>query len=429
MATLQTQTPTLPTMAERLFATRRQTVQLSEPLTDEDMTVQASDDASPTKWHLGHTTWFFETFVLIPHLPGYEVHDPNFGYCFNSYYESVGKRQPRQRRGLMTRPTVKAVLEYRSSVDRALEMLLAGPPGKNKDILSIIELGINHEQQHQELLLTDILAVLASQPLRPAYTAAPPALAEVTGGSPDDGGRWLDFEGGIARMGHDDTSFAWDNESPSHEVLLHPFRLAERLVTNADWLQFIDDGGYRQPLLWLADGWAAVNREGWTAPEYWEHQDGAWHAMGLEGFKPVVPNRPVSHISYYEADAFARWRGHRLPTEFEWEFAARSHNVASSVAAVGLHPPACKLEKHAQLQQMFDHVWQWTSSSYSPYPRYRPPEGAIGEYNGKFMVSQQVLRGSSCFTPPGHSRVTYRNFFYPNQRWQMTGLRLADDLD
>lgn len=391
----------------RLFATRQRSLARAAPLSAEDMTVQACDDASPAKWHLAHVTWFFETFVLLENLPGYCVYDPAFNYCFNSYYESQGARQPRSMRGLLTRPSLDSVLAYRAHVDAALAELFAARRPLPPELASIIELGINHEQQHQELLLTDILALFAASPLRPAYhpsTSQPLKLAA----EPAD---WIEFPGGIHKIGHEGTQFAWDNESPRHDALIHPFRLADRLVTNGEWLDFIADGGYRTASLWLADGYAMVQREGWPAPLYWEQHGADWQAMSLAGMVGVDRAAPVTHVSYFEADAFARWTGHRLPTEFEWETAA---------AAI----PSAR----AQLHDMFGAVWQWTQSAYLPYPHYRPPEGAIGEYNGKFMVSQQVLRGSSFATPPGHARTTYRNFFYPHHRWQFTGLRLASDI-
>ena len=389
-------------LIERLFATRRLSSALAAPLSPEDQVVQANDDASPTKWHLAHTTWFFETFILQPHLPGYRVFDETFNYCFNSYYETVGARHPRQARGLLTRPSCERVRDYRSHVDDALAAFCRTAAAQEPNLAALIELGVNHEQQHQELLLTDILSLFSAHPLRPAYRAprATPAreAAPLT---------WSAFGGGIERIGADAAAFHWDNEAPRHDALLQPFRLADRLVTNAEFRAFIADGGYQNPAHWLADGWALVKREGWTAPLYWEAREGADHQMSLEGLRPLDPHAPVAHVSYFEADAYARWAGKRLPTEFEWEHAASQGGL---------------------LRQMFGEVWQWTQSAYAPYPGYRAPAGALGEYNGKFMISQQVLRGASCVTPPGHSRATYRNFFYPYQRWQFTGLRLADDV-
>jgi len=385
-----------------LFRTRQHSLDIARPLSAEDMTVQPMEDASPTKWHLAHVTWFFETFILVPHAPGYRVFDDNFAYCFNSYYESAGPRQPRPFRGMLTRPSLDRVIDYRAHVDAALGQLSRNDGLEAGEIARLVEIGINHEQQHQELMLTDILALFAANPLRPAY--GEPAQRRDGGDTGDP--VWVSCPGGIRNVGHDSDGFAWDNERPAHPVLLQPYRLADRLVSNARWLEFIADGGYRNPLLWLSDGWSTVAREGWQAPLYWEERDGAWHQMSLAGLRPVDPAAPVCHISYYEADAFARWASRRLPSEFEWEHAATAG---------------------FDLRDLYGARWQWTQSAYLPYPGYRAPEGALGEYNGKFMVSQQVLRGASSATPAGHSRPTYRNFFYPRQRWQFTGLRLAAD--
>jgi ergothioneine biosynthesis protein EgtB len=412
-------------LENRLFDTRRLSHELAAPLGAEDMTVQAMEDASPTKWHLAHVTWFFETFILCEHLPGYRPFDDTFNYCFNSYYESQGPRQPRPRRGVLTRPSSERVLAYRAHVDDALAALFARRIAEEPEVARLIEVGINHEQQHQELLLTDILALFAANPLRPAYRARRPRAAAA---QPRPAG-WIDYAGGIRRAGHDGNGFAWDNETPVHDVLVHPFRLADRLVTNAEWLEFMADGGYRTAALWLADGWTAVNRDGWEAPLYWEQRDGQWLAMSLEGLQPVEQAAPVTHVSYFEADAFARWAGKRLPTEFEWEAAARDLPVTgNSLATRSLRPLPADGPAAGGPRQMFGDVWEWTQSAYLPYPGYRPPAGALGEYNGKFMVSQQVLRGGSCATPPGHTRATYRNFFYPHQRWQFMGLRLASEI-
>jgi ergothioneine biosynthesis protein EgtB len=396
---------------------------LAEPLSPEDMTVQPMDDASPTKWHLAHVTWFFEQFILKQHLAGYEPFDDAFNYCFNSYYESQGQRQPRGRRGVLTRPSSERVLVYRAHVDEALAQLGGG--GFSPEVARLIEVGINHEQQHQELLLTDILALFAANPLRPAYRQRKPRAA-----APEpDPTRWVEFAGGIRQAGHDGNGYHWDNEAPQHDTLIHPFGLADRLVTNGEWLEFMADGGYRTASLWLADGWTTVNREGWCAPLYWEECDGQWHGMSLEGLQPIDRAAPAAHVSYYEADAFARWTGKRLPTEFEWEIAAQDLPVKGTAFATrAFRPLPADGEGSPKLRQMYGDVWQWTQSAYLPYPGYKPPEGALGEYNGKFMISQQVLRGSSCATPEGHSRPTYRNFFYPHQRWQFVGLRLASEI-
>jgi ergothioneine biosynthesis protein EgtB len=410
-------------LENRLFDTRHLSEDLARPLSPEDMTVQAMEDASPTKWHLAHVTWFFETFILAKHLPGYRVFDETFNYCFNSYYESQGPRQPRPSRGVLTRPSAERVLAYRAHVDAGLAELFARGVGAGSELARLIEIGINHEQQHQELLLTDILALFAANPLRPPYRT--PQVREVAPELAAPG--WIDFPGGIAKVGHDGDGFAWDNEAPRHDALVHPFRLADRLVSNGEWLEFMADGGYRTAAHWLADGWTTVNREGWEAPLYWEQHDGRWLAMSLEGLQPVEPAAPVCHVSYYEADAFARWAGRRLPTEFEWEVAAGDLPVTAAPDAVEVRPLPAQAPT-GRPRQMFGAVWQWTQSAYLPYPGYRPPAGALGEYNGKFMVSQQVLRGGSCATPAGHTRATYRNFFYPHQRWQFMGLRLASEL-
>jgi ergothioneine biosynthesis protein EgtB len=408
-------------LAGRLLETRRRSRELAEPLSPEDMTVQAMEDASPTKWHLAHVTWFFETFILLAHLPGYRVFDDSFSYCFNSYYESLGPRQQRPRRGVLTRPSAERVMAYRAHVDEGLARLCKD--GVEGDIAQLIEVGINHEQQHQELLLTDILTLFAANPLRPAYRAPCPRPVR----SEPDAMGWVSFPGGIRQIGHDGVGCAWDNELRRHDALVHPFLLADRLVSNAEWLEFMADGGYRTASLWLADGWTTVNREGWQAPLYWEQRDGEWLAMSLEGLQRIDRAAPVCHVSYYEADAFARWAGKRLPTEFEWEAAAANLQPTGSPLDSGAFRPLPAPAADGSLRQMFGDVWQWTQSAYLPYPGYRPPAGALGEYNGKFMVSQQVLRGGSCATPPGHTRATYRNFFYPQQRWQFMGLRLASE--
>jgi ergothioneine biosynthesis protein EgtB len=352
------------------------------------------------------------------------VFDEAFNFCFNSYYESQGPRQPRPHRGLLTRPSSEQAFAYRAHVDGGLKKLFARGVEPGSEVARLVEIGINHEQQHQELLLTDILSLFAASPLRPAYRTPRPRTVEPAPAAPG----WIDFPGGIAKVGHGGEGFAWDNEAPRHDALVHPFRLADRLVTNGEWLEFMADGGYRTAAHWLADGWTMVNWEGWEAPLYWENRDGRWLAMSLEGLQPVEPAAPVCHVSYYEADAFARWAGRRLPTEFEWEAAAQGLASDGDGADMPKLRPLPAEPPTGRLRQMYGAVWQWTQSAYLPYPGYRPPEGALGEYNGKFMVSQQVLRGGSCATPPGHTRATYRNFFYPHQRWQFMGLRLAAEI-
>ncbi len=408
-------------LRDRLFRTRALSTELARPLSDEDQVVQANDDASPTKWHLAHTTWFFEAFVLKRFLAGYRTFDASFEYCFNSYYESVGPRQPRGKRGLLTRPSAGAVRDYRAYVDEALARLFAQDEVV-AEAAALAELGINHEQQHQELLLTDILSLFAAEPLKPAYTPASPGIC-VTEQAPLD---WVSFDGGIVEVGHEGQGFAYDNEGPRHEALLRSFKLANRSVTNEEWTQFIEDGGYATPTLWLADGWTTVKAQGWTAPLYWEEADGGFMQMSLLGFRPVDPAAPVCHVSCYEADAFARWAGKRLPTEFEWELASRGVACEGRTLGAG-HLRPMPAEAGGGLKQMYGDVWEWTGSAYLPYPGFKPAAGAVGEYNGKFMCNQLVLRGGSCATPDGHVRPTYRNFFYPHQRWQFMGLRLASD--
>ncbi len=430
-------TPTaddLPDLSRRLAEVRAHTLDLVQPLSDADATAQSMDDASPAKWHLGHTSWVFEAMVLTPHLPDYRPYDDRFSYLFNSYYESIGDRQPRPQRGMLTRPALDEVIAYRGHVDAALQRL-AQNKGDDPAVARALQLGLHHEQQHQELLLTDILHLFAQNPLRPAY--APFAMNAEAGTRPADAGGdaaaavWHDVAGGIMPVGADaEAGFAFDCETPRHDALVRPFRLAGRPVSNDDWLDFMADGGYGDPLLWLSDGWAMVQAENWRAPLYWqEHEDG-WRVMTLYGMRPVDPAAPVCHVSLYEADAYARWAGKRLPTEFEWEIAAAdlplSGNLGDGGALTPL-PPAVVDAPAPGPRQMFGDVWEWTASAYAPYPGFRPRDGAGGEYNGKFMSGQNVLRGGSCVTPGGHLRATYRNFFYPHQRWQFTGLRLAED--
>ncbi|MBG0803655.1 ergothioneine biosynthesis protein EgtB [Methylocystis sp. H4A] len=412
-------------LSDRLFETRRLSIELAAPLSAEDMVVQAMEDASPTKWHLAHTSWFFETFVLTPYLTGYPLFDAAFNYCFNSYYEHQGPRQPRPKRGLLTRPSLDRVLAYRQHVDLALTQLLAEQTDPPPALIHTLEVGIHHEQQHQELMLTDILSLFAANPLRPAYRPTQPRSIP----APREPLRWIDFAGGVYQIGHEGKDFAWDNEGPRHDVLLRPFRLADRLVTNWEWLAFVADGGYETATLWLSDGWAAITRENWHAPLYWESRDREWFEMSLEGLQPLSLDAPVAHVSYYEADAFARWSGKRLPTEFEWEVAAAiAPKQGNFLETAALRPMPAEAEPNGSPRQMFGDVWEWTQSAYLPYPGYRAPEGALGEYNGKFMVGQHVLRGGSCVTPQDHVRPSYRNFFYPHQRWQFLGLRLASEI-
>ena len=388
-------------LAARFSEVRGETEARASRLSPEDQQVQSMPDASPTKWHRAHTSWFFEQFLLGPRVPGYTPFDERFAFLFNSYYVAAGPRHARFNRGLVTRPTADEVARYRAHVDAAVLSLLSDlPASQEEEVAEILAIGLNHEQQHQELMLTDILHAFAQNPTLPAYDPdwRPPAPAGASGE--------VALTHGIRRFGHDGRGFSFDNESPSHEALVHDVRIARSLVTNRDWLAFMEDGGYRRAELWLSDGWMTAGQEDWAAPGYWRETGGRWWSMTLAGLTPVDLDAPVCHVSHYEADAFARWSGKVLPSEFEWEAAVRS----------------------GELDDAFGIVWQWTRSPYVAYPGYRPVEGALGEYNGKFMSNQMVLRGSSLATPEGHSRATYRNFFYPQQRWQFTGLRLADDV-
>ncbi len=379
---------------------RAETERRAASLSPEDQIVQSMSDASPAKWHRAHTTWFFEQFLLMPYAASYRPYDERFGYLFNSYYVAAGPRHARPKRGLVSRPDAAEIAEYRAHVDAAVATLLAdAPPDALGRIIEILEIGLHHEQQHQELMLTDILHAFSQNPIAPAYD---PSWRWPSDAAPGDD--WCELSEGIRTVGHQAAGFCFDNEMPAHRALVGPVRISRKLVTNRDWLTFIRDGGYARPELWLSDGWAAVTSEGWTAPGYWREIDGRWHALTLGGLRPIEEALPVCHISYYEADAFARWAGAHLPSEAEWEVAGRA----------------------GELNDAFGVVWQWTRSAYSPYPGYRPVAGALGEYNGKFMINQMVLRGSSVATPRGHARASYRNFFYPTARWQFTGLRLAD---
>jgi ergothioneine biosynthesis protein EgtB len=376
-------------------------------------------EASPAKWHLAHTAWFFETFVLEPQLPGYRPFHPGFRTLFNSYYNAVGEQYPRSRRGQLTRPGLGEILEYRDHVDRAMASLLDG--GIPEDVRDLIELGLHHEQQHQELILTDLKHLLSLNPLRPAYRDLdePPP----TGSPPIS---WSRREGGTRWIGHDGSGFGFDNEFPRHRVWVDAFELGSRLVTNREYLEFMGEGGYEQSALWLADGWTAVQERAWRAPAYWRRQDGAWVVFSLGGLRELRLDEPVCHVSFYEADAFARWADARLPTEAEWESAAQGAPLEGNLVESDLlHPAAPTRARSAGPSQLFGDVWEWTQSAYAPYPGYRPAAGAVGEYNGKFMSSQLVLRGGSCATPRSHIRPTYRNFFYPDARWQFSGIRLA----
>ncbi len=405
-------------------AVRQSSEALIAPLSDADATVQSMPDASPAKWHLAHTTWFFESFVLVPHLSGYRIFDDHFNFLFNSYYETVGARHPRPRRGLLTRPTLETVLFYREHVDAGVEKLLR--VNSCPRVAELVELGCHHEQQHQELLLTDILHLFAQSPLKPAYKVPAPLLVEPELGDVPD---YLPFDGGFVEIGHQGVGFAFDCEGPSHSVFIEPYRLADRPVTNREWIEFMVDGGYQSPLLWLSEGWAAARDQGWSMPLYWELRDDAYWTMTLRGAQPLDLDAPVTHVSYFEADAYATWSRRRLPTEMEWENAAQKVPLTGNFSGSGYLCPRPASGTGEGPRQIFGDVWEWTRSAFLPYPRFRPAAGAVGEYNGKFMSGQFVLRGGSCATPPGHIRRSYRNFFPPGMRWQFGGVRLADDAE
>ena len=404
-------------LSARYRDVRRQSLLLAEPLTDEDCGAQSMPDASPIKWHLAHTTWFFETFILERMEAGFQPFHPAFRVLFNSYYNGIGEKHPRAQRGLLTRPAMAQVRAYRADVDARVARLLAGEldAGQRGQLETLIALGLEHEQQHQELMLTDVKHLLAQSALLPAYLDAPmPAAAEAPPLS------WLGFDGGLTAIGYDGEGFCFDNELPRHKQYVAPFQLASRLVTNGEYQAFIAAGGYFNAALWLAEGWDWVRGQNLKCPIYWQQGDnGDWQEFTLRGARALDPNLPVTHLSLFEADAYAHWAGARLPTEAEWEFAAAQATMETGE----LHPAGAGAD--AGLLQMFGHCWQWTSSSYSPYPGYQTAPGALGEYNGKFMLNQYVLRGSSCATPAGHARASYRNFFPAGARWQFTGIRLA----
>jgi ergothioneine biosynthesis protein EgtB len=402
-------------LIQRFGAVRAATERLAAPLTAEDQTVQSMPDASPTKWHRAHTTWFFETFVLKPHKSDYRPFDDSFGFLFNSYYEAFGSRHTRAARGLITRPGMDDIAAYRAHVDAAMVELLSDP---GPELEALVELGLNHEQQHQELLLTDIKHAFGANPFGPVYEV-PQSSERIPSAPPLE---WLRVDAGVHSVGHNGSGFAFDNEGPAHDVLLGAFAIADRPVSVGEYREFIEDGGYRQVSLWLSDGWHAVNSQNWQAPAYWELHDGSWQAYTLHGLMPLAPAEPVCHISYYEAAAYAAWAGKRLPTEFEWEVAARCYGNKSDCAPE-THPHPRTLRPGFSQD-----VWEWTGSAYLPFPRFRASPGAVGEYNGKFMSGQMVLRGRSCATPNGHERLTYRNFFNPAARWQFSGVRLAADV-
>ena len=421
-------------LADRYRQVRAFTEELSRPLAVEDQVIQSMPDASPTKWHLAHTSWFFETFVLSAADPGYRSPHPLYGYLFNSYYEAAGERHCRPRRGLVSRPTVEEVREYRRHVDQHLLALLdRAEDGPAAEWAPIVELGLHHEQQHQELILTDIKHVFHANPLRPVYAPGvspltPSPLPAGERGLPGERGLsgWISYPAALREIGHDGSGFAFDNESPRHPEYVGAFALASRPVTNREWLAFMADGGYARPQLWLSEGGKVVGAQRWDAPLYWERREGEWWTMTLSGMRAVDLDEPVCHVSYYEADAFAQWAGARLPTEAEWEVAADEYPLEGNFVENGaFHPRPATDDGSTPLRQMLGDVWEWTRSAYLPYPGYRPLAGALGEYNGKFMCNQLVLRGGSCATSRTHIRRTYRNFFPPDARWQFSGVRLA----
>ncbi len=424
-------------LSERFETVRHATTLLSAPLAPEDQVIQSMADVSPTKWHLAHTTWFFETFLLQRFSSGYEAFNEAYAYLFNSYYYTVGQMYERPCRGLISRPTVTEVARYRAHVDAMMQRLIQDAPASAfNDIAFLTEVGLHHEQQHQELMLTDIKHVLSCNPIKPgAYQARP--RTDTTAPQPME---WIAYDDGIHKIGHRGDGFAFDNEGPHHDELIRPFSLASRPVTNGEYLDFIEDKGYSTVTLWLSDAWATIQTEGWRSPLYWLERDGVWHEFTLSGLKPLDLNRPVAHVSFYEAQAFATWAGNRLPTEFELEVAASRQPIAGNLLRfettpggdgartfLAPEPAAARPGTADALAQLFGDVWEWTQSPYAPYPGFKPLAGSLGEYNGKFMCNQFVLRGGSCATPADHIRPTYRNFFPPDARWQFSGLRLAAD--
>ncbi|WP_438764950.1 ergothioneine biosynthesis protein EgtB [Kushneria sp. TE3] len=420
---------------------------LCAPLETEDYMVQSMADVSPPKWHLAHVSWFFEAFILGPYLKDYQTPDPAYDFLFNSYYETHGKPFPRHLRGTISRPTVAQVYQFRAHIDHEMARLLSAPPSEQLDeIIDRLEIGLHHEQQHQELLVMDIKHILSCNPLHPVYrddirkrlldhAEQAPAARTLTDNAP----RWHRYAAGVRQIGvdyptqpareHDGDGFVFDSETPRHRQYVAEFELADRPVTNAEFIRFIEDGGYSRTELWLSDGWHLLHKTGWQAPEYWEKVDGRWHTMSLGGLVPVDPNAPVCHISFYEADAYARWAGARLPTEAEWETAAEDQPIGGNFVEADLLQPAAQDQSdHAGPQQLYGDVWEWTGSAFLPYPGFTPLEGSLGEYNGKFMSGQMVLRGGCCATPGDHIRASYRNFFPPQARWAFSGIRLARDV-
>jgi len=415
--------PTVNSLLLNYERIRKESELICAPLETEDYCIQTMPDVSPAKWHLAHTSWFFETFLLLPFAKNYRCYNPAFDYLFNSYYLTHGQPFSRPARGLLSRPTVAEIYQYRATVDEAmLELIATSAEMQWQEVEPLIVLGLNHEQQHQELMLTDLKHVFAQNPLRPQYRDLslphPHHVSDIS---------WINVDKGIYDIGHSGTGFGYDNEYPRHQVLLQPFTLASRPVTNAEYLEFINEGGYKNPALWLSDGWASVQANAWRAPLYWEQRDNEWWHMTLGGMRPLDLNAPVCHVSQYEAAAYASWSGKRLPTEFEWEVSVAELPVDGNLRNTDYLQPAATSDG-SLLQQCYGDVWEWTASAYAPYPGYRVPAGTVGEYNGKFMSSQAVLRGGSCVTPADHIHSSYRNFFYPEDRWQFSGIRLARDL-
>lgn len=414
--------PAIDVLAKRFKAVRQQTEDICAPLQTEDYGAQPIVDVSPPKWHLAHTTWFFENFVLQPHLPGYQVFHPDFSYLFNSYYESVGERVLRHQRGNMTRPSVAEVYQYRQHVNEAMTRFFDSGPRLDAQLSYTLEIGLQHEQQHQELLVTDLKYILGHHPLRPIYKSINlPSNGQAV--AP----QWHEIAEGIYSIGNNGVGFCFDNEQGMHQTYLHAYRIMNRPITNSEYLEFMQDNGYTDHRWWLSDGWAWLHENQINAPHYWEQRNGQWHQYHLDGLKPIDPHAPVTHVSLYEAAAYAMWAGKRLPTEQEWEVAAKQlqtkPNDNNNFLEQGYLQP---LPAHGTNGQWLGHVWEWTNSAYLPYPYYAKPKGALGEYNGKFMMNQMVLRGGSCATPQSHIRITYRNFFPPDKRWQFTGIRLAE---
>ena len=420
MSSAAVETSNVSTLVERYCAVRAQSAALARPLSSEDACVQSMEDASPAKWHLAHTTWFFETFLLAPRLPNYSPFDPDYRVLFNSYYNAVGEQYSRPLRGLLTRPCLSEIYVYREHVDEQMTRLIEA--AADPSMLDVIEVGLHHEQQHQELLLMDIKHLFSCNPISPAYSSN-----DVGSGLDTSVLSFCEFDGGIVRIGAQGADFSFDNERPCHDALIQDYALASRLITNHDYLEFIRDDGYTSPLLWLADGWTTVQKCAWRAPMYWREIDGDWFEFTLAGIRPLNLAAPVVHVSYYEADAYARWAKARLATEAEWESAANAMATVGNFVENGYLQPQPYGSDHVPTQptQLFGDVWEWTMSPYTPYPGFQTPIGAIGEYNGKFMSGQMVLRGGSCVTPQKHIRCTYRNFFYPANRWQFGGIRLA----